>query len=114
MTARTLRAFARRPPAARSIVTSAQRAAACATCPAGRACRCLGRTTVRSAASSANWRASELADITCLLCGHGDGGEVEATTGGDSGAVGDENNAYHVCVSCSAVPNVDRFFEGLL
>ena len=32
----------------------------------------------------------------------------------ESGAVGDENNAYHVCVSCSAVPNVDRFFEGLL
>src|SRR5262249_10553749 len=84
MTARTLRAFARRFPAARSIVVSGWRAAACATCPAARAGRGLGRVTVRSATSSANWWASELADITGLLGGHGDGGEVEATAGGNA------------------------------
>jgi hypothetical protein len=40
--------------------------------------------TVRSAASSANWWASELTDITRLLRGHGDGSEVEATAGGNA------------------------------
>src|SRR3989440_2931987 len=162
--------------------------------------------TVRSTTSSADWWASELTDITCLLCGHGDGCEVEATAGGDAGrdgsldergvreyhpvpapprprigqqrksgedrtaevrdeqhpvsgvrggdrgvdalgtgaepavigsagryhadaagdlcdefsgslseadAVRDENDAYHEYVSCSAVPNVDRFSEGV-
>src|SRR2546430_2999664 len=85
MTARTLRAFARRLPATSSMVVSRWRAAACATCPAGRACRCLGRMTTRSVISSAIWRASELADIAGLLGGVGDGGEVEACAGGDTG-----------------------------
>src|SRR5439155_6679408 len=87
MTASTLRALARRSPAASSMLVAWCRAAAWATCPAGRACRWLGRTTTRSAASE-TCRGSQLADIAGLLGGFGDGGQVESATGGDGGGDG--------------------------
>src|SRR5947209_2337215 len=85
-TARTLRALARRSPATSSIVVAGWRAAAWATWPAGRACRCLGSTTVLSATSvppggSRIGRGSELACIAGLLSGAGDSGEVQIGSG---------------------------------
>src|SRR4051812_33279778 len=87
MTARTLRALARRSPATSSMAVGWYRAASWAIWPAGRACRCLGRTTTRTTSWTVCW-ASEFADITCLLGGAGDGGEVKPPAGGDGGGDG--------------------------
>src|SRR5690349_17451837 len=87
MTARTLRALTRRSPATSSMAVGWCRAASWASWPAGRACRCLDRTTTRTASSTV-CRASEFADIAGLLGGAGDGGEVEPPGGGDGGGDG--------------------------
>src|SRR5262245_38538131 len=95
MTARTLRALARLAPADSSMVTPGWRAATWAICPAGRACRCLGSTTLRCTVSgapagivAAAGGGSELAGIAGLLCGAGDGGQVEPSAGSDRGRHG--------------------------
>src|SRR5437762_8962320 len=82
ITARIPVGFAVRPECSSSMAAW-NPAAACASRPAGRACRLAGRVTTASAVMAAG---SELGDTTGLPRGGDDGGEVGPGRRGDGGA----------------------------
>src|SRR5689334_8225777 len=80
-------------------------AAALASLPAGRACRCAGSTTSISAVSPVCRDVSELGGMAGLLCGVCDSGEVGAAGGRDGGGDGalDERGVHKHHVSLGVV-----------